>query len=73
MHIYTTKQQFKLRTNVISDYFNILLTEFMKTIAYFFAPLVKDHSTSTFKLGNWNLSCKKSVNDYCTNLFPIQF
>lgn len=69
MHIYT-KQQLQLRTNAISDYFNILLTELMKNIADFFAPLVKDHSTFTFKIGHWNLSHKRNVNDYCTNLFP---
>lgn len=69
MHTYT-KQQFKLRTNAISDYFHILLTELMKNIADFFAPLVKDHSTFTFKIRYWNLSRKRNVNDYCTNLFP---
>ena len=42
----------------------------MKNITDFFAPLVKDHSTCTFRTGHWNLSRKKSVNDYCTNLFP---
>lgn len=42
----------------------------MKNVADFFAPLVKDRSTCTFKIGHWNLSRKKSVNDYCTNLFP---
>lgn len=50
-------------------YFNIL-TELRKNIADFFAPLVKDHSTFTFKIGHWNLSRKRNVNDYCTNLFP---
>jgi len=70
MHIFTTKQQLKLRTSAISDYFNMLLTELMKNIADFFAPSVEGHSTCTFKIRHWNLSRKKSVNDYCTNLFP---
>lgn len=70
MHIYTKKQQFKIRTNAISNYFYILVPELMKNIADFFAPSVKDHSTCMFKIGHGNVSRKKRANDYCTNLFP---
>lgn len=54
-HVYITKLQL-LKTNGIPDYFNLCLTELMKSIT---DPLVKDHSTCMSKIRVWNLSCKR--------------